>query len=261
MNIKEREIKMKKGQITVFVIVAIVIVFVILVAYLLYNKGVSTTGSRELSPNDFIKNCVEPKIKEIINNLSSQGGYRNPEGYIEYNGKKIKYLCYTNRDYDFCIVQQPLIKGHFEKELNEELSPKINQCIEQFKEEYKNRGYEIEVGRVNSTALIELKKIKVEINSPILITKGEDKRTYNKFNIEIDSSIYDLLMITQSILSFETTLGESETVLYMQYYPNLKIQKIRLNEGTKIYILEDVVTKEKFTFASRSLYLPPGGIS
>jgi hypothetical protein len=44
----------------------------------------------------------------------------------------------------------------------------------------------------------------------------------------------------------------------MQYYPDLKIEKTKLSDGTTIYILSNVVSKDRFTFASRSLAWPPG---
>ena len=35
-------------------------------------------------------------------------------------------------------------------------------------------------------------------------------------------------------------------------------EKIKLDDGTKIYEVSDVTTHETFTFASRSLVWPPG---
>ena len=59
-------------------------------------------------------------------------------------------------------------------------------------------------------------------------------------------------------MQFESVLGDSETTLYIQYYPDLKIEKIkRADEGT-IYKLSNVVTGDEFTFASRSLNWPAG---
>ena len=51
-----------------------------------------------------MKECIEDGIRPTMTTLSEQGGYMNPEGYVEYKGKKIKYLCYTNQDFDRCIV-------------------------------------------------------------------------------------------------------------------------------------------------------------
>ena len=70
--------------------------------------------------------------------------------------------------------------------------------------------------------------------------------------------MYDLIMTSVSIIDYESTYGDSETTLYMQYYPDLKIEKTKLSDGTTIYVLTNVISKESFTFASRSLAWPPG---
>ena len=44
----------------------------------------------------------------------------------------------------------------------------------------------------------------------------------------------------------------------MSYYPDLRMEKIKLSDGTKVYKLSNIVTKEEFIFASRSLSWPPG---
>ena len=88
------------------------------------------------------------------------------------------------------------------------------------------------------------------------ITKESTQR-FEKFGISIESEIYDLLSIATSIISFESTLGDSETLSYIQYYPDLTIEKIE-REGTTIYKLKNVITDEEFVFASRSLVWPQG---
>ena len=44
----------------------------------------------------------------------------------------------------------------------------------------------------------------------------------------------------------------------MTYYPWLKVEKILRDDGTKIYILTDRNTGDKFEFAVRSVAWPPG---
>ena len=70
--------------------------------------------------------------------------------------------------------------------------------------------------------------------------------------------MYDLLLIAESIVQFESTLGDSETTDYLNYYPDLSISKIKLGDGSKVYTLKDVVTNEQFRFATRSLVWPAG---
>ena len=99
-------------------------------------------------------------------------------------------------------------------------------------------------------------EIVVDFSYPISITK-EETQSFQKFAFSRKSEMYDLLLIATSIVQFESSLGDAETLLYSQYYPDLNIEKIKTN-GDTIYTVKNVVTKESFRFATRSLVWPPG---
>lgn len=246
----------KKGQVAIFVIVAIVIVALILL-FFLFRPEIERLFEGELTPLSYLTKCIEPDVKSSIELLSKQGGYKEPEGYITYQGEKIKYLCYTNNYYETCVVQQPMIKQQFENELNSMLKTKANQCTRNLIEEYKSRGYNVEAGKIDSDVSIISGKIIVTFNLPLTLTKEETKRTFQKFNVEMNTDIYDLLFIASSIIEYEASLGDSASELYMQYYPDLRIEKIKLSDGAKIYKLSNI-KGDKFIFASRSLAWPAG---
>lgn len=245
----------KRGQATIFIIVAIVIVMVVIGVFL-YPR-ISITGAEEFSPNNYLRSCLEPGVKDSVELLAKNAGYSNPEGFIVNNGEKVKYLCYTNKYYEQCVVQQPMIKENFEKELKGMINSEAQNCIKNLKAEYESRGYSVSTAGVDSAVSIIPGKIDMNIKAPITITKEESK-TYREFDIQFESQLYDLIMIATSIVDFETTYGDSETTLYMQYYPDLKIEKETLSDGTRIYRITNVVTNEEFVFASRSVAWPPG---
>ncbi len=246
----------KKGQMTIFIIVAIVIAILILLFFLLRPR-LPGIFEEELSPTSYLKGCIEPEVRPAVELLAKQGSYQAPEGYIEYKGAKIKYLCYTDDNYETCNVQQPMIKQNFERELNLMLKSRANQCVRNLISEYEKRGYEVSSGGIDSSASIVPNKIIISFNAPLTISK-ETSQKFQNFDAEINSEIYDLLFIANSIVEYEAELGDSATELYLQYYPDLKIEKIKLSDGTKIYKLSNVITGEEFSFASRSLAWPAG---
>ncbi|MDO8509395.1 MAG: hypothetical protein Q7S27_06975 [Nanoarchaeota archaeon] len=246
----------KRGQMTIFIIVAIALVVIILL-FFLFRPQIGNILGNEISPNSYLEGCIEPEIKPAVNILSQQGSYQNPEGYISYKGSKVKYLCYTDDFYETCTVQQPMTKGNFEKELNLMVKAKANKCVRNLIEEYEKRGYEVTSGGIDSSASIVPGKIIVSFNAPMTVTKQTSEK-YQSFDVEIESQMYDLLFIATSLVQNEVKVGDSATELYLQYYPDLKIEKTKLTDGTKIYKLTNVVTEEQFTFASRSLSWPAG---
>lgn len=254
-NYKEisSRILMKRGQVGVFVIVAIVIVVGGILVYL-FIPQIRTIFQGEMTPNAFLKNCVEQDVRNNIELLASQGGYINPEGTILYKGKNVKYLCYTSEYFVTCNIQQPLIKNQFERELEIMTKQKASACVEELITEYKSRGYSVEgVRDVSSNVKIVPNNIRITVEAPLTVRKKDSAQSYRTFNIDLNSEMYSLLMISASLIKFESIYGNTQTDLYYLYYPNLLIYKEMKSDGTTIYTVKDATTSETFTFASRSL--------
>ncbi|PIN92833.1 hypothetical protein COU54_05460 [Candidatus Pacearchaeota archaeon CG10_big_fil_rev_8_21_14_0_10_31_24] len=246
----------KKGQVAIFVIIAIVIVAIIL-AFMFYPKinigGNSETGN----PKSFIESCMKEDVNTLLDELSYNGGYEEPEGFIIYQGEKVPYFCYTSDSYETCIVQQPNVQGHFENEIERILKPSVESCVKDFKKEFESKGYSVSVSKAELNASFVPGKLKIELMSPMTLSK-DTSRTYESFDYEFKSDLYDLMALATSIIDYESVYGDSETTLYLRYYPNIKIEKVRLDEGSKIYTISNFVSGERFRFASRSLVWPPG---
>lgn len=246
----------KKGQIAIFVIIALVIVAVVIAA-VMYPKLRGAISPGAFSPEPFLKSCVEPAVKDYVELLASRGGYEKIEGYANYRGMQAKYLCYTSNYFETCTVQQPLIKSNFEAELTRMLTPRIKTCYDNLRGEYQRRGYSVFQTGANFSVSIDIKGVNVDFPATT-VTQGETTQRFDRFSITVQSQIYNLLMIATSIVSFEASFGDSETTVYLQFYPNIKIDKKLLDDGIKIYTISDVTTKESFIFASRSLVWPAG---
>ncbi len=247
----------KRGQVAIFVIVALVIVGAVLVMFM-YPEINPFAGPRELSPDRYLSDCIEPEFNNALDVLSRQGGYENPPAYINYIGDKIAYLCYSSGYYKPCVVQQPVLMSHFSNELSRILTPKADTCMRNLIVEYEKRGYSVQYSDISSEVILAPGRAKIEFDSPMTTTLDDVTKEFERFDVDIESGIYDLLGIATSIIDYEATFGDSETRLYTQYYPNLKIEKLKMEHGIKIYKLTDVLTEESFAFATRSLVWPPG---
>ncbi|MEK6855078.1 MAG: hypothetical protein AABX73_02545 [Nanoarchaeota archaeon] len=248
---------LKRGQTTIFIIVAVIIVAGVILIYMFYPNITSVIFGAE-SPASFLRNCIKDDIDNNINVLSEQGGYSEPEGYVMYKDKRVKYLCYNAQYYLPCKVQQPMIRAQFESELSKMTRTKADECLNELKDNYRKEGYTVSGGS-NSEIKVEIapENLKVRFNSPMTISK-ESTQSFNGFDVEISSKMYDLLMIATSIVDYESTYGDAQVDLYTQYYPNLRIEKTVLGDSSTVYVVSDVMTKESFTFASRSVAWPAG---
>ncbi len=93
-----RDRKNKRGQITIFIIIGILIVALAGVIYVVFPDIRSDISETPKTPSEFIQTCMKNDIENTIETISLQGGNYVPEHYIMYQGNPVSYLCYTNQD-------------------------------------------------------------------------------------------------------------------------------------------------------------------
>ncbi|MEM3074468.1 MAG: hypothetical protein QW727_00810 [Candidatus Pacearchaeota archaeon] len=259
--------KNKRGQTTIFVILAVVIVAVIVIFFAVTDIGRETfekisniVGSDEINVKEELNKCFidNSEINKKINLIMSQGGSIEPSLFFLHNGTKLSYLCYTNEFYKTCVNQQPLILQHTKNEINRAILPEIDKCISSLKANFEKRGYQIRGQNFESSIDIIHNNIIIKINFPLTIKKGDLTQTFENFEIKKHSQYYQLLSVATSIVNFESQYGDSDPVLYMSLYPNTRVEKLKQGDGTTIYKISDRETMETFNFAVRSLALPIG---
>jgi len=244
----------KRGQVTIFIIIAILIVASILIFFLWIKPNISTPST---AGNLGIETCMKDVIEQESGNLAKSAGYFNPEFYYTYQDMKIGYLCYTNLYFQPCINQEPLLKQNFERELVKASQEKINKCYDNSLNELKRMGYNVVGENKDLKISVDSNKISVELDAPVVLSKDSSSR-FTKFNTEINSPIYNILMISTSIIQSETAFGDSDINSIMLLYPEYTIDKLKQTDGTTVYIIEDKQSKIKFQFATRSYALYPG---
>jgi hypothetical protein len=246
----------KRGQVTIFVIIGILIVISALLIYYFYPQIKMNVTGHPINPSSYLQSCIEEDLENNLEVISAQGGSMNPEHYFLYKNEKIEYLCYTNEYYKTCVMQQALLKRNIEKEIANSLESKAEECLNSLLETYEKSGYEVNAERGKITIELLPERIILDFNTILTLSK-EDSQRYNSLKISVENNLYELVSIASSILSFETSYGDSETTIYMNYYHDLKVEKIKQGEGSKIYILTDRNNGNKFQFATRSLVWPP----
>ena len=259
-RIKEVEgrlfLNLRRGQVTIFVVLAVIIVAVAVLVYLLYPSVKSSLQGAQ-NPNTFIQTCMEDQLKSAIGLVSLQGGSIAPGFYYNYEGNKVEYLCYTNEYYIPCIVQQPALIPNIEKEIKADIQATANSCFDEMKKSYEGKGYSVSLGNGNTTVELLPQTILTTFNRALTLTKGSSQ-TYQRFSISLNNNLYELASIANSIISWEATYGDAETTAYMNYYHNLEVEKKKQSDGTTVYILTDLGSGNKFQFASRSMAWAPG---
>jgi len=256
--------KSKKGQVTIFIIVAVVIVGLIILFFAFTDAGrgvVNRVLGIEYDINSNLKNCIEKnsQIKSALDSIMVQGGSLNPEHYYMYQGVKLEYLCYTNEYYVTCTMQKPMILQSVENEFEKEIKDEVEGCVAKVEKELKSSGYSVTPARLNFTLDFVPKEIKFIIDYPITISRGETSARYDTpFEVSLKSEAYELIILSTSILNYEARFGNSDPVVYMALYPNIRVEMLKQGDGSTLYLVSNRDTKENFNFAVRSLVFPEG---
>jgi len=250
----ENFIKSKKAQLAIFIILAILIVIALLV-FLFFGDNIkawiSPTGSQE-----YIKDCTQQATEEALQKLETRGGSLEPENYILYQDNKIDYACYTEKYYETCVMQKPFLKQNIEQEIASYIEPKIKSCFESMKDQLERSGSMVAVNDIKTEASLAPNSVIVTIRAPTTIRR-QGALSFENMKVGVKSEVYDLVMLASSISNYEARYGDSDTVAYMMYYPDIKVEKIERSEG-RVYILTHKPSNEKFMFSVRSIAWPAG---
>jgi hypothetical protein len=248
----------KKGQVTLFVILAIVIVVLGILIYFFLPDIISSekSGFQE-DPQTYLENCIQDELQQNIKILSENGGLMQPEFYINYSGDQFEYLCYTNEYLKPCIAQKPMLVNVIKSELKSSIEEELNSCFDSMKNSFENKNYQVSLEKGDFEIELYPSKIEIVSESELGLIK-DDSQSYDGFTLSFESDLYNLASIAYNIMAWEATYGDASIESYTAFDPKIRIEKIKRDDGSKIYIISNRETQNKFQFASRSMVWPSG---
>lgn len=250
-------VKNKSGQVTIFIILALIIIVGVALVITFFPKIKSGISTGPKNPQEYLDTCLRETLEKNIETISLHGGSLNPQSSYLYDNYELEYLCYTNEYYKTCTVQIPFLRTHIEKEIKKSVEGEIDSCLNSMKESYENKGYNIILKKGTSKVELLPKRIVLTINSSMTLTK-QNSETYENFRIILNNNLFEMVGIAESIVEWESAYGTAEPSFYMDIYHDLLVHKKTQSDETTVYIIEDINNGNKFQFASRSLAFPPG---
>ena len=258
--IRKNNFKSRRAQITIFIIIAILLVAAIILFFVFARGGIEKIIpiGKGTEPLPYIQKCVEDATLGAVGIMMPQGGYLNPQNYKLYEDKKVGYLCYTLNNYVTCITQQPIYISFLKGEITQYIKPKVETCFASLKKELEKNNYQVSIKNMSLTTELSENLILIKIERELTMTKNKEVKKYKDFDTTIRHPFYNLAIIAQEIASQEAKYCNFEYVGFMLLYPDYEIDKITLGYDVKIYSVADRKTKEKLVFAIRSCAIPPG---
>ena len=254
-------VKSKRSQTTIFIIVAILIVGTILLFFLLRTKQIPRIpGIEQQIPKDpqgYLDFTLEPIVRKSVETISFNGGYITPNLSREFNRTRVAYLCYNQNYYYSCINQEPVLIEHLKQELKEDIENDVEQAFIDMKKNLEDQGYKIEMGAMKFDVELMPKKILIDINRNVKLTRVGEVKNYENFKIYVLSRFYDIAVVVQEILSQEARFCNFEQQGFTLFYPEFDFDKFKTGDGDTIYTVIHKKTGETFRFAIRGCVVRP----
>ena len=252
----------KKSQITLFVIIAILVVAGIILLYTFVIKPY-WDASRIGDPKVFIEKCASASIKESEKKVLDNNGYPgNMTNYILYRGErdseKVPYLCTSSLFYEPCVNQEPMLMENIRKYIEENVRKDVSSCFSNLETKLKKGGRDVISENLTASIEFETKAIRADIQKDLAISRGGKTETFDVFNAKMNSPLYNLLYTENKIVYFESQYCAFDSVSWMRFNPDLSIKKFSASDQTKIYTLKDKDTEKKIKFAVKTCVLPAG---
>ncbi len=244
----------KKGQVTIFIIIAILIVVGVVVYFIWVEPSSSNISSSE-NPNNFIDNCVEDEVELSIEKILVGGGRIIPDFYELYQSEKYNYLCYQRNYYLPCVNHYPMLKATIEEEIKQDADDGVRECFSDLKEELEAKKYVVSGGTLDWGVVLVPGAVEININKNLEISK-EGSQSYSSFDTKVLSSLYGLVSTTRRIINDESRNCNFDYTTFVLLYPDYEINRF-IYDGSKIYNIINVKTRENFMFAIRGCVLPP----
>jgi hypothetical protein len=252
--------KEKKSQITIFVIIAILIIAAIALVFLISNKtGSQTNVSPVKDPIGFIQKCAIDAVQESEKIIIPSGGLDrlDSSNSILFENTKVAWMCYTPFNEQTCTARHPMLNKEIEREIENYIRPKLVSCFNTLKDNLGKYDYNQE-DLMNLSVEIRPKQIYIILNREISFTKNEQTTKIINFNTWIDSPLYSFIKLTNNIVNQEVSCKCMEETCNADIFSlnknnkDFEIKRFVSGANEKVYTITEILSDKKFNFAVRN---------
>lgn len=226
----------KRGQITVFVLIGLLIVVVVGGIYYTLSLRSDAITPKEIevpsqaeSVNLYIEQCVNEVLEKGVNLLGRQGGYvelpDDPVGVGEFtnylplfgNNKVVYWYYKADNNVDF--IQQPSIEA-MEQEISNYVDNNLLNCLGVFNE---YQGFGIRKGEISTKSDIQKNRVVIKVDFPVRISKDNFQFNFEEFFGVYDVVLGELYLIAQKMFDKEQNdlVFEEKTLDMMSAYDEI----------------------------------------
>jgi hypothetical protein len=231
----------KRGQVTLFVIIAIAIVIVALISFLIYKQTKTENVTNLGEIESYIQEDLNSKILQNIFLVSYQGGYAiAPDNSFENPYYRVAYWIEGNK------TDHPSI---------EEISTNIdvlNSLMPKTNLSGIFPNYQITSGELSSITTLRENSTVVQISWPITIKKGDLSKNIETFNFEYDIRLkkaYSAAVYIADYIANDTLPNQLPPEINLTIYNYQNASLYEITEANPNFIINNQPLM--FVFASK----------
>jgi len=249
----------KHSQITIFVIIALVIV-VLIGGYFLAKTYIFKSIPTSISPvYEYYKSCIDTQVKDAADVMASRGGYlKNPDfepgstyapfsNELGFMGSAIPYWSYVSAN-GVQKEQMPskvLMQSQLSKYLNEQAGNKCDFSS------FTNKGYNITLEDPSGVSVVISDKIiTVTLSQKLIVAYQDSKATISSHTLETDSNLGTLYNLATQIYNYEKDNLFLENYTMDVLYTYAPVSGVILNCSPTIWDPYKVIDKLKGALAA-----------
>lgn len=257
-KIKEGERKMidknlgRKGQATLYIIMAIVIVVGIILYFVIKNNLVNSSGipSEFMPVYNYYQECIKLETRNAVDVIGSQGGRINTEyipgsdyapfsSQLNFLGFPVPYWYYVAGN--GVVKEQVPSKSDMEKEMSDFIGEGLSNC--DFSSFY-SQGFKISREEADVKTLINNNNIQVSVNSNLRVSKDGKNAKKSSFSESLDSKLGKFYNLALSIYNKEKRDSFLEDYAIDVLRLNAPVDGTEIQCGSKIWntrnVMEDI---------------------
>ncbi len=242
----------RRAQMTIFVIIAIVIVAGIVIYFIVRDRLGLGGISSELQPVfEHYEECIKQEARTAIELAESQGGFINVDyepgseyapfsSQLNFLGFPIPYWYYVSGN--GLIKEQVPLRGDIENGIAEYVEERANDC--DF-ESFYAQGFSISLDEADAKVGIDEDNVNVEVNSEIVVSKGDEIARKNIHEVNVDSKLGKFYDIARKIYEKErdSAIFDNYGVDVLRLYA--PVDGVEISCSGKVWKTTDVVNELK----------------
>jgi len=167
----------KKGQVTIFIIVAIVIIAILALYFLLIKPPKEIQGVYTDSIYNFVEECIQETAEDAIYEIGQNGGYYMPTSLSTRTG-----IAYYYADNKNLMPTQERVESQISAFIKENLFF----CTKNF---VQFTNYNVSQGKIDVDTTITKDKVNIKVNYPITLSQGEESSRIEDFEKDVEARL------------------------------------------------------------------------